>query len=87
MNLADLIIKHGPYEPYALVPNEVMRFIESDQLNELRDELIAQRRLIAGKCCGFGARAYVPAVHVFGGPCGCKDDEQADYPLIPREDT
>lgn len=45
MSLADQIIEHGPYEAYALVPNEVMRWIESGQLNELRDELIAARAL------------------------------------------
>lgn len=46
MSLADLIIEHGPYESYAVVPNEVMRFIESDQLNTLRAELIAGRLAI-----------------------------------------
>lgn len=43
--LGDLIVMHGPYEAYALVPNAVMRFIESDQLNDLRDELILLRRI------------------------------------------
>lgn len=42
-NLGDLIVMHGPYEPYALVPQPVMRFIESDQLNALRTELIQLR--------------------------------------------
>lgn len=46
MSLADRIIEHGPYEPYALVPNQVMRYIESDQLNELREELIDGRQAI-----------------------------------------
>lgn len=45
MSLAGLIIEHGPYEPYALVPNQVMRFVESEQLNHVRDELIELRRL------------------------------------------
>jgi hypothetical protein len=41
--LGDLIVTHGPYEPYELVPPSVMRFIESDQLNALRAELIQLR--------------------------------------------
>lgn len=41
--LGDLIVMHGPYESYALVPQPVMRFIESDQLNALRAELIQLR--------------------------------------------
>lgn len=38
--LAGLIVEHGPYEPYAVVPMEVQRFIESEQLNALRDDLL-----------------------------------------------
>jgi hypothetical protein len=41
--LGDLVVMHGPYEPYAIVPNQVMRFIESDHLNALRAELVALR--------------------------------------------
>lgn len=41
--LGDLIVMHGPYEPFAVVPPPVMRFIESDQLNALRAELIQLR--------------------------------------------
>lgn len=38
--LADLIVEHGPYRPYAIVPMEVQRFIEAEQLNALRNDLI-----------------------------------------------
>jgi hypothetical protein len=45
VSLADQIINHGPYVAYQVVPNAVMRWIESDQLNALRDELLELRQL------------------------------------------
>lgn len=38
--LADLIVQHGPYTVGELVPMAVQRFIESEQLNALRDDLL-----------------------------------------------
>lgn len=41
--LGDLIVMHGPYEAYELIPNPVTRYLESTELNALRDELIELR--------------------------------------------
>lgn len=46
--LGDLIVMHGAYAVGQVVPNPVMRFLESTELNALRDELIALRGLATG---------------------------------------
>jgi hypothetical protein len=43
--LGDLIVMHGPYEPYEVIPNPVTRYLESDELNALRTELIKLREI------------------------------------------
>ncbi len=43
--LGDLIVMHGPYVAYELIPNQVARYLESDELNALRDELIRLRHI------------------------------------------
>lgn len=55
--LGDVLVETGPItQDYMVSPglSSDMRWVRADDLNALRDELIALRRLSGGKCCGFG---------------------------------